>query len=166
MPAQKIASEVHKRNGTYKKHPERENKEEPKVPRGVPKPGKKLTGNKVARAKHKELSKIVLEIGIESTIDADVMDRYCLAWAKMCDAHDRIEEQGLILSKIQGGIGGCEVFYSNPANREYWSANSELNRLQAHFGMGAGNRSKLQAHVQEESDPFLEFMERQKNLTN
>ena len=65
-----------------------------------------------------------------------------------------------------GGIGGCEVFYSNPANREYWSANSELNRLQAHFGMGAGNRSKLQAHVQEESDPFLEFMERQKNLTN
>ena len=30
MPAQKIASQVHKRNGTFKKNPQRENKQEPK----------------------------------------------------------------------------------------------------------------------------------------
>ena len=153
-------SAVQRLKGSYKKNPARENKQEPKAPKNRPKRGKELIGNKVAIAKHKQVVAWVASMDLESEVDSDIVDRYCLAWSRMVEANNLYKKHGLTLPTAAGGEK------PNPACREFWAANVQLDKLQAHLGFGASNRVSLKAHQKEETDPFLEFLKRQKSMVN
>jgi P27 family predicted phage terminase small subunit len=161
MGRKPIPSKVQKTKGVYKVHPERENKREPKPSEGQPIKDKRLVGRKIATAKWKQLVKWENDMRLNSEVDSDVLVRYALTWQMQMEFLDDIDEHG---SRIEGASG---AFKANPAVAAYFQTQTTLDKLSAQLGIGASNRASLKANPkEEEKDPFIEFMERQKTMVN
>ena len=147
--------------GTFIKNPARRNKREPKPSEGQPIKDKRLVGKKIATAKWKQLVKWENDMRLNSEVDSDVLVRYALTWQLQMEFLDDIDEHG---SRIEGASG---AFKANPAVAAYFQTQTTLDKLSSQLGIGASNRASLKANPkEEEKDPFIEFMERQKTLTN
>ena len=67
-------------------------------------------------------------------------------------------------SRIEGASG---AFKANPGVAAFFQTQTTLDKLSAQLGIGASNRATLKANPkEEEKDPFIEFMERQKTMVN
>ena len=161
MGRKPIPTKIQKTKGAYLKDPKRENKREPKPSEGQPIKDKRLVGRKIATAKWKQLVKWENDMRLNSEVDSDVLVRYALTWQMQMEFLDDIDEHG---SRIEGASG---AFKANPAVAAYFQTQTTLDKLSAQLGIGASNRASLKANPEEkEKDPFIEFMERQKTLTN
>ena len=156
-----IPSKIQKAKGAYIKDPKRENKREPKPSEGQPIKDKRLIGKKIATAKFKQLVKWQNDMRLNSEVDSDILVRYALTWQMQMEFLDGIDEHGF---KIEGANG---AFKANPAVAAFFQTQTTLDKLSAQLGIGAGNRVSLKANPkEEEKDPFIEFMERQKTMVN
>jgi len=161
MGRKPIPSKIQKTKGAYIKDPQRENKREPKPSEGQPIKDKRLIGKKIATAKWKQLVKWENDMRLNSEVDSDILVRYALTWQMQMEFLDEIDKHG---SRIDMDSG---AFKTNPAVASFFQTQTTLDKLSAQLGIGASNRASLKANPkEEEKDPFIEFMERQKTMVN
>jgi P27 family predicted phage terminase small subunit len=158
-----MATEVRKVAGSPRSNqPSRANANEPKPPLGKPKPGQTLRGDKLARAKHKQVVGWLEDLNLATEVDSDLVDRYSNLWAAYADAVADVKRNGAVIVNPK-----TEMPMSNPAVTNLIKIDNQLHKISADFGFGASNRARLNAHPDSsETDPFLEFLERQKSISN
>jgi P27 family predicted phage terminase small subunit len=157
-----MATEVRKISGSPRSNqPSRMNSSEPKAPVGSPKPGTTLRGDKLARAKHRQVVGWLEYLNLATEVDSDLVDRYSNLWAAYADAVADVKRNGTVLINPK-----TEMPMANPAVASQIKIDNQLHKISADFGFGASNRARLKAHPNlQDADPFLNFLERQKALS-
>jgi len=154
-----IAREVHQAKGTYRIHPERENKTSP-LANGADPAMPKYFGAEEKR-KWKELLSDFAGFGIVSSDLREIMIAYCTAYAGWMAARKKIKETGLAIESYDKN--GELVITRNPYCLELHKYRDEMNRLLPELGLTPASRQKLVSLTNKEDDPFKEFLARVAN---
>jgi len=152
MGRKRLPTAIHELKGSFEKNPHRRNKSEPKASTKTPAVPASFRGIPVARAKWKQLCKWLTEMKMLSETDTDLMEAYCLNYARMMEAFKE-SSKALILQGKYGPI-------RNPLSLEYHKCADRLLKIMTEMGLTPSSRSSLTTGVLNEFDPFEEYMKK------
>jgi P27 family predicted phage terminase small subunit len=154
-----IAAEVHKANGTYRIHPERQNKAAPVADGNDPEMPDDFEEHE--RRKWKELCNDLRKNGVLSSDNREILISYCTAYAGWMKARQLIKTTGIVL--VEKGKDGKRTISRNPISVELHKYREEMNRLLPELGLTPASRQKLTSLKLDDDnadDPFAGLMER------
>ncbi len=134
-------------------------KNEPKPPVGevaLPRP---LQGN--ALAAWGRLVPLLQSMRVLSLADAEKLALGCEALGDYLDLRARIKKVGRVYTTIT--ITGCKVYRPRPEVAMMTDAWKKASTILSEFGLSPSARSKVQAIVEEEEDPFAQFLRGKKS---
>lgn len=151
-----IAPEVHKANGTYVKHPERENKQAPVADGNAPEMPNYF--NEDEASKWAELVTDLRTECVLSSTSRELMIAYCTAFGGWIAARRKVQELGQCL-------GEGDKAKRNPHSVELHKYRDQMNRLLPEFGLTPSSRGKLVSmNVDGKDSPFHELLDRMGSL--
>jgi len=138
MPGRKpLASAIHKKNGSYQKNPQRENKNEPKPPSGAPKMPLTVAGDPAAKRKWAEVIKVLGEMEILSRADKDLLEIFCLNYSHYCALLKAVRDSGFAQQDASG------FFKRNPLAGELAKVTDRQARLLGEMGLTPSSRTRV-----------------------
>lgn len=149
----RTAPEILKMQGSFVKHPERENKlapvangQEPEMPSYF---------NEDEKQKWNELLYDMRQNHIVSSDLREIMIAYCTAYGGWMNARRVVEKSGIVLVKKTDD--GAQ-FKRNPFAVELHKFREEMNRLLPELGLTPSARSKMVANIPKEEDAFTQWL--------
>lgn len=149
------APEILKMQGSFVKHPERENKlapvangQEPEMPSYF---------NEDEKQKWAELLIDMRKNGILSSDLREIMTAYCSAYGGWMNARRMVEKTGIVL--VRKGEDGA-LIKRNPFSVELHKYREEMNRLLPELGLTPSARSRMVAQIPDDEDPLTEWLRR------
>lgn len=155
MPGRKpLPVEVHKANGTYKKDPQRENKQAPVALYGRPVMPEHVEVDPAAAAKWNHIVGMLDEMNVLSKTDHDLLARYCLTWSEFMRVATELRTVGHVIHSEKGSK-------RSPESSAFVSLNNELGKMGAELGLSPSSRGKLIANPEaKDNDPFAEWLKK------
>jgi P27 family predicted phage terminase small subunit len=132
-------SVLKQRNGSFDRHPERRNKNEPKPPAGRPACPDFLP--EIAKQEWNRVCDVLQEMGILSLADGPLLELYCSTYARWREACDKINEQGMVVECKRSG------FKKNPNMLVCDSAAIEIRKLLIEMGLTPSSRSRVSTNA-------------------
>lgn len=105
-----------------------------------------------AKREWRRIGRQLLGAGIVTDLDAMALAGLVQSYMRWVEAQEGLAQTGLL---IRGRDGVPRL---NPLLRVSREAQSEYTRLLMEFGLTPSSRSRVQAHKQEEGDPFETFL--------
>jgi len=149
----KTAPEILKMQGSYIKHPERENKLAPVANGEDPVMPVYFTDDE--QQKWNELLEDMRKNGILSSDLREIMIAYCTAYGGWMKARRMVEKLGVVL--VTKGEDGAEI-KRNPFSVELHKYREEMNKLLPELGLTPSARSKMVANLPPEEDEFTQWL--------
>ncbi len=112
------------------------NAKEPKPKAVIPKCPKVLQGE--ARSEWRRMAKKLHGLGLLSEIDGAALTTYCLTWARLVDAEEKLREHGTVIISPNGYP--MQSPYLGIATK----ATEQLVRVLVEFGMTPSSRARVQ----------------------
>jgi P27 family predicted phage terminase small subunit len=141
------ATAIKNAKGSFNRHPERRNHQEPQPKRSAPKQPASLKGDKVAQAMWRTTCKLLDDMNVLTVSDVHVIESYCLNESQMVTAQKDLKENGI----------GEGARLSN-AFRAWSQCMDRRIKLMGELGLTPSARTRLVAVTEKEADPFLEFL--------
>jgi len=153
----RIAPEVHEANGSFRVHPERQNKLAPKSDGKRPTMPKDFDAHE--KKKWGQLCKILEGNRVMSTDLVEILVAYCTAYGGWMKAREAVRKTGIVL--VQKTPDGTEV-KRNPFSVELHKYRDEMNKLLPELGLTPASRSKVSSidTDDDKDDPFASIMAR------
>jgi P27 family predicted phage terminase small subunit len=146
-------AEVHERNGTYEKHPDRRNESLPPVVVGIPLMPDAVESDPVAAAKWGELIDIMQQMRTVSPAYRDMMEAYCVTFA-LYRKSLAAARMGVVL-KTESGMK------RNPAAVDLNAHLDRLGKLQSEMGLTPSARARLKVDDDKgDADPVLAMLQK------
>ena len=159
MGRKPLASAIKKRNGAYEKNPNRENKAEPKPPKGRPVKSELVAMDPVASKKWDQVTKTLKEMGVLSKADADLLELFCINWSMYCSLVKKVAEGGCVVTNVNHR--GEEILSRSPYSMELAKIADRQMKLLSEFGLTPGSRQNLIVMDKaDENSPFDKWIER------
>lgn len=92
--------------------------------------------------------KILVELGIATELDRDVLEQYCACYARWREAEEKIREEGPFLTSEKG------VPYQSPWLNISLSMMKTMLKLMAELGMTPSSRTRIKSSLPEPEDEF------------
>lgn len=143
------ASEIKRRNGSFKKDPQRENKSEPKGTPGRPPLPTTLRGDRVAKQAWEDACAILEDLNIMTTADRYAVELFCLTYSDFVKARKTLKRDKSL-----------EKAERHPIAFEYNKTADRLMRLMAQMGLDQSSRTRLSAAVGKPDDPLSAWLEK------
>ena len=151
-----IAPEIHERNGSYVKNPQRKNHFAPQANGIEPRMPDYFDEDETLM--RLQLCEDLTRSGLMSTDLREIMVAYCTAYGGWIKAKRAVAKSGMVLiSKDKDGNAQAK---RNPFSVELHKYREEMNRLMPEFGLTPASRSKMVALQPEEEDPFQMWLEK------
>ena len=138
--------------GSFDRHPERRNHNEPKPKEGRPERPLTIDGDEVACLKWEQVLKLLEGMHLLTTADGDLIESYCINESMLRSASESIKEHGTMM--VEDG-----KYKKNPDCVEWNKAMDRRTKLQAELGLTPSARTRLTAISKDEDDVFAKFME-------
>lgn len=151
----KTSQEVLRIQGSFLKHPERENKLAP-VANGK-EPDMPSYFNEDEKQKWAELLEDMRGNGIVSSDLREIMIAYCSAYGGWMKSRRMVERLGVVL--VTKTDSGTDV-KRNPFSVELHKYRDEMNRLLPELGLTPSARSKMVANLPPKEDEFMQWLQR------
>lgn len=126
------------------------NTQEPKPESVIPSCPPHLIGP--ARTEWKRITKELEKLKIISLIDKAALSGYCIAYADVIKATNKIKKQGEVIISEKGGL------YQNPWVSIRNSAIDRMVKIAAEFGMTPSSRSRVKVKTPTEEDKMEDFL--------
>lgn len=149
----KISQEILKMQGSFVKHPERENKSAP-VANGKD-PSMPDYFNDDEKQKWGELLDDMRVNGIVSSDLREIMIAYCTAYGGWIKSRRMVERLGVVL--VTKTDDGTDI-KRNPFSVELHKYREEMNRLLPELGLTPSARAKMVANLPPEEDEFTQWL--------
>lgn len=154
-----IPKAIQKAKGTYKIHPERENKLEPDPQIGWPPKPEEVESDWIASKKWDQLCKTLEELRILVTCDYDVLALYAITYSQYRRALASVNKTGQVL--IQKDRESQVRAMRNPYSIELHKYMDRLKLLITELGLSPTSRSRIHAApAEDEHDPLIELLAR------
>lgn len=139
-----------KLDGTIRKDRMPENEMQPNKLDLVPAPPSHF--DEVAKQVWDQKAKELYELGILTTIDLDMLGRYCAAVSIATAAEKKIKSQGMVLecTNHRGNL----YYQKNPHITIWKEATVEANKIASQFGFTPSSRAKISFPDKKQDDPF------------
>jgi P27 family predicted phage terminase small subunit len=105
-----------------------------------------------ARTEWKRVTKELVKLKIISVIDQAALSGYCLAYADVIKATNKIKKQGEVIISEKGGL------YQNPWVSIRNSAIDRMVKIAAEFGMTPSSRSRVKVEAPDEEGKMEQFL--------
>ena len=153
----RIAPEIQAAKGTYRIHPERQNKKAPKVD-GL-RPVMPEDFDEYESKKWQQLCKILEGNRIMSTDLVEIITAYCTAYGGWMRARVAVRKTGIVL--VTKGAEGSEL-RRNPFCVELHKYREQMNKLLPELGLTPASRGKVSSTDGEDDgdDAFASIMKR------
>lgn len=120
------------------------------IPGRMPSPPEGL--NDYGEALWRSLGKLLLDAGLLTQGDTIALEMLCLAYGRMKEANNRVDDEGMVLESDKGN------FYQSPylsiANRAW----EQVKGMLAEFGLTPAERTRVMALVEQEEDDLASFL--------
>ena len=156
----RLAQEIHEAKGTFRIHPERRNKQAPKVDSERPEMPNDF--DEYESKKWEQLCRILEKNRVMSTDLVEIITAYCTAYGGWMRARDAVRKTGIVLiEKTKDGKQIKEI-KRNPFSVELHKYRDQMNKLLPELGLTPASRAKVSSADGEdtEDDPFAKIMER------
>ena len=151
MPTPKpTPTKIAEAKGAFIKNPQRRNKQEPEASKDAPNMPEIFADIPLARLKWNQLSKWLGDMGILSATDTDLMEKYCLNYARMMQAWEGSKDELVLMGKV-GPI-------RNPLSIEYHKCADKHLKMMTEMGLTPSSRAGLKAGDIKEADPFESYL--------
>ena len=160
----KLAPEVHKANGSYKKDPARENKASLKSDGKIPTMPPSLKGLKFAREKWNQLTKQLKEAGVIGSTDVHLIENYCIAYEGFRKGIEGYKKTGLVVEVVDR-LGNL-TYKKNQHVAEIQANQDKMLKMLPEMGLTPASRSKVSADVKDEDNSFTEWLRKTKENQN
>ena len=151
-----MAAEIHERNGSFDKNPNRRNAAAPKMNYGIPKMPTVLRGMKFGVEKWKHLTKELSAIGVLAMTDLDLLEQYCVTYQIFRDALAVVRgvgpHGGITIEELSAN--GATIKRS-PYCVELHKTLDRLGKLMVEMGLTPSSRGKLVGSPGNDSDNEL-----------
>lgn len=148
------------RAGSYRKDPQRRNKNEPKARRGYPKKPNLIAACKVASAQWDETCKTLDELGILTIADRSMLWLYCQTYAEYLKLQQHVREHGCSQTNDKGNVS------QTPEAVQVHRYADRLIKLMAEMGLTPSSRSRLVVKQAEEEDNPIEILLQRMGASN
>lgn len=154
-------TEIKRREGAFRKDPQRENKREPVPPAGAPAVPSALRGDKQAKDEWVELCGWLESMGLLATTDRTLMQEYCATYSEYCRLYKDVRKNGISYTTEKTG-----AMHARPEVHQYNQVANRLLRLCAELGLTPSARSRMvvpDGQHKGDVDPFLTLVDRMKH---
>lgn len=153
------ATEVKKQKGSFLTQPGRENKREPKPPKGWPEKTEMVLLDKRASAKWDEVCKLLASMNVLSKADRDLLELFCMNYSQYIALLKKVMECGMVNQSVN--TRGETVTKRSAYQAELGRIQDRQHKLLIEFGLTPSSRTKIVAISDMKSEsPFDKWMER------
>jgi P27 family predicted phage terminase small subunit len=146
-----LAPEVHEHNGSYRKNPNRENKERPVIDGLSPEPPEWF-GDLELEVWH-ALCADLEQKGIQDTSNRELLVAYCTAYVGWFECRKMVTENAYTVMDSQGNVR------RHPVATDMHKFREQMNKIIPEFGLSPSSRSRLVSLKQDEDkNPFGELL--------
>lgn len=164
-----LAAEIHERNGSYEKNPQRKKGNSAKADHGIPDMPDLFEEMQHAKTKWKQLTKLLNAMGVLAKSDLDLLEQYCVSYQLYRDALSVIREQGK--DNVADGLAVTEfttngtTVKKSPFCGELHKHMDRMAKLMTEMGMTPSSRTRvLGSPEKEEDDELIKLMKERGNL--
>lgn len=148
-----LAPEVHEHNGSYRKNPNRENKERPVID------GQRPVAPEWFNDQELQVWDAVCgdleQKGIQDTSNRELLIAYCTAYAGWFECRKMVTENAYTVTDSHGNVK------RHPVATDMHKFREQLNKLIPEFGLSPSSRSRLVSLKQDEDkNPFGELLQK------
>jgi len=147
------ASAVNKKNGTYIKNPQRENKHEPIAPEGWPEKPAVIIGDAHAEECWERTCQLLDRMKILSKADGALLLAYCTTYADFIELREQVRTIGRVI--ISAGDDG-PMIKRNQLYTEMQKARVDMLKQLSELGLTPSSRSRLVAESGLEAEGGLD----------
>jgi P27 family predicted phage terminase small subunit len=165
----KIPSNLHLLRGNPSKLPQSSFQDEPqpKVPSEVPKPPTILKGDKEARKKWKQIVPELMDLGLFTELETDIIAHYCQLFSRLTEITRRLNE----IERDENGNIKDTLINVSPTGYAQQSAligmqnvtQREMRAIMVEFGMTPSSRSRLKVQPKKKENKLEVLRKRGKN---
>lgn len=148
-----LAPEVHEHNGSYRKNPNRENKERPVI--DGERPDAPEWFNELELEVWHALCADLEQKGVQDTSNRELLIAYCTAYAGWFECRRMVMENAYTMIDNHGNVK------RHPVATDMHKFREQLNKLIPEFGLSPSSRSRLVSLKQDEDkNPFGELLQK------
>ena len=169
MGRKRIPSNLHLLHGNPGKKPLSEfaNEPKPKIPDKCPKPPLVLKGDKEARKKWKQLVPELMELGLFTELETDILAHYCQLYSRLMEITRRLNE----IEKDEAGRVKDTLINVSPTGYAQQSAlvgmqnvtQREMRAIMLEFGMTPSSRSRMKVQPKKKENKLEALRRRSKS---
>lgn len=153
-----MASATKETLGTFAANPQRRNHEEPQVIHDRPAASEIVQSNERALAKWNHACDLLETMKILSTADHDMLEQYCLIYARLIECEMDMASEDVLLVGAKGNM------VRNPRLVVIAKLQDQQLKLLREMGLTPSARSALKASPEAFSDPFDKWQKRLESL--
>lgn len=136
MGRKPLSSATHKKNGSYVKNPQRENKSEPIPVAGTPKMPDTVAADPVAANKWKVVCKMLDDMDVLSTAEGDLLELFCINYSHYVHLLEQVNKTGFAQYVPEG-------LKRNPLAGELAKVTDRHAKLLSEMGLTPSSRTKI-----------------------
>jgi P27 family predicted phage terminase small subunit len=141
------ASAIQKATGAYERHPERENKQEPKAQRGRPEVPESIADDLIALDRWEQMCRELDLLGVLTTADFYLLETHCASYSLWRELRDTIRQHGMIDQTERSRS-------SKPEAKMMLELQRFMNKQLEDLGLTPSSRSRLKVVDEKKDDPF------------
>ncbi len=143
MGRKPMSSAVAKQKGSYINQPGRENKDEPKPPKGWPTMPETVGVDPLAVKKWNETCELLDEMNVLSRADETLLELFCINHSQYIALLKKVREQGIIAEMVNHR--GETILKRSPYQSEFARIADRQVRILAEFGLTPSSRTRVAA---------------------
>jgi len=141
MGRKPLATEVKKQKGSFIVQPGRENKLEPKPPKGWPEKTELVLSDPLASQKWDETCQLLEKMMVLSKADRDLLELFCMNYSQYIALLRKVQKSGIVGEMLNHR--GEVVLKRSPYQAELSRITDRQAKLLAEFGLTPSSRSRI-----------------------
>lgn len=141
MGRKPLATEVKRQKGSFVAKPKRENKLEPKPPKGWPEKTELVLSDPLASQKWSETCQMLDDMNVLSKADRDLLELFCMNWSQYIALLRQVQKSGIVGEMLNHR--GEVVLKRSPYQAELSRITDRQAKLLTEFGLTPSSRSRI-----------------------